>query len=161
MLVHGMCHGAWCWYKIATLLEAAGHRVSAPDLLAAGTNPGKIEEVESFADYCWPLLEAMAAVPDDEKVILVGHSLAGFVIALAMERFPEKVSVAVFVTAVMPTEMLSISRIEEEVCLFFSVFVCLFVSSFVFFNFMTVLYWYGFWNCGLTRHALHSNFCLH
>ncbi|XP_078160781.1 polyneuridine aldehyde esterase-like [Carex rostrata] len=114
VLVHGMCHGAWCWYKLATLLEQAGHRVTAPDLSASGMNHRKIEEVESFADYCQPLLDAIAAIPEEEKVVLVGHSLGGFVIALAMETFPEKVSVAVFVTAVMPSEMLSISKIEEE-----------------------------------------------
>ncbi|MCD7462970.1 hypothetical protein HAX54_049694 [Datura stramonium] len=37
-----------------------------------------------------------------EKVILVGHSLGGFAISKAMEIFPEKISVAVFVTALMP-----------------------------------------------------------
>ncbi|XP_078159403.1 norfluorocurarine synthase 2-like isoform X2 [Carex rostrata] len=114
VLVHGMCHGAWCWYKLATLLEQAGHRVTTPDLSASGMNLRKIEEVESFADYCQPLLDAIAAIPEEEKVVLVGHSLGGFVIALAMETFPEKVSVAVFVTSVMPSEMLSISKIEEE-----------------------------------------------
>ena len=50
VLVHGMCHGAWCWYKLATLLEQAGHRVTAPDLSASGMNLRKIEEVESFAN---------------------------------------------------------------------------------------------------------------
>ncbi|XP_078159401.1 polyneuridine aldehyde esterase-like isoform X2 [Carex rostrata] len=114
VLVHGMCHGAWCWYKLATLLEQAGHRVTAPDLSASGMNHRKIEEVESFADYCQPLLDSIAAIPEEEKVVLVGHSLGGFVIALAMETFPEKVSVAVFVTAMMPSEMLSMSKTEEE-----------------------------------------------
>ncbi|KAJ1699410.1 hypothetical protein LUZ63_007922 [Rhynchospora breviuscula] len=114
VLVHGMCHGAWCWYKLATMLEAAGHRVTTPDLLASGINPTKIEEVESFADYCRPLLEALEAIPPNEQVVLVGHSLSGFCIALAMEKFPTKVSVAVFVTAMMPSEMLSISKIKEE-----------------------------------------------
>jgi pimeloyl-ACP methyl ester carboxylesterase len=119
VLVHGMCHGAWCWYKIAALLEAAGHHVTAPELSASGINPRRIEEVESFADYCRPLLEVMAAIPKEEKVILVGHSLGGFGIALAMEKFPDKISAAVFVTAVMPSEMLSVANIEEEVWKFY------------------------------------------
>lgn len=44
----------------------------------------------------------MATVPPEEKVVLVGHSLGGMNIALAMEKFPEKVSVSVFLTAFMP-----------------------------------------------------------
>ncbi|XP_059670899.1 methylesterase 10-like [Cornus florida] len=44
----------------------------------------------------------MASLPDGEKVALVGHSYGGFSISLAMERFPEKISVAVFLTAFMP-----------------------------------------------------------
>ncbi|CAL5400140.1 unnamed protein product [Camellia sinensis] len=46
----------------------------------------------------------MASLPDrdDEKVVLVGHSYGGLGISLAMERFPEKISVGVFITAYMP-----------------------------------------------------------
>ncbi|KAI3946020.1 hypothetical protein MKX01_024776 [Papaver californicum] len=42
----------------------------------------------------------------EEKVILVGHSLGGLVISKAMQTFPEKISVAVFVTALMPKRCL-------------------------------------------------------
>ena len=36
VLVHGLCHGAWSWYKVTTALESAGHRVTALDLAASG-----------------------------------------------------------------------------------------------------------------------------
>lgn len=102
VLVHGACHGAWCWYKLTSLLEASGHRVTAVDLAASGVNMKKIDEVTSLSDYTSPLLEIMESVPEEEKVVLVGHSLGGLSLALAADRFPEKVSVAVFVTALMP-----------------------------------------------------------
>ncbi|KAF5763675.1 putative alpha/beta hydrolase-1 [Helianthus annuus] len=102
VLVHGACHGAWCWFKLKPLLEAAGQRVSAFDLAASGINTKVIQEVATLSDYTKPLLEFMATIPPDEKVVLVGHSLGGMNIALAMEKFPEKVSVAVFVAAFMP-----------------------------------------------------------
>ncbi|KAF3582035.1 hypothetical protein DY000_02034222 [Brassica cretica] len=35
VLVHAGCHGAWSWYKVKTLLEAAGQCVSAIDLAAS------------------------------------------------------------------------------------------------------------------------------
>ncbi|GKA98711.1 salicylic acid-binding protein 2-like protein [Tanacetum coccineum] len=77
VLVHGTCHGAWCWFKLKPLLEAMGHRVSAFDLLASETNT-------------------------KEKVVLVGHSFGGMSISLAMEKFPEKISLAVFLSAAIP-----------------------------------------------------------
>nr|XP_043608805.1 salicylic acid-binding protein 2-like isoform X2 [Erigeron canadensis] len=102
VLVHGACHGAWCWFKLKPLIEAAGHRVSAFDLSAAGTNTKEIQQVITFADYTAPLLEFMAAIPPEEKVVLVGHSVGGLCIALAMEKYPKKISLAVFLTAFMP-----------------------------------------------------------
>ncbi|XP_052724030.1 salicylic acid-binding protein 2 isoform X2 [Vigna angularis] len=102
VLVHGACHGAWSWYKLKPLLESSGHKVSVLDLAASGTNLQKIEDVHSFSQYSEPLLQLLATIPSDEKVILVGHSLGGLNIALAMEKFPEKVAVGVFLTAVVP-----------------------------------------------------------
>ncbi|KAL0377776.1 UNVERIFIED_CONTAM: Salicylic acid-binding protein 2 [Sesamum radiatum] len=102
VLVHGACHGAWCWYKLKPLLEAAGHRVTAFDLAASGIDKRTLEELRSFEHYSEPLLDFMASLPPEEKVLLLGHSLGGMNIALAMEKFPEKIKVAVFLTAVMP-----------------------------------------------------------
>ena len=102
VLVHGFGHGAWCWYKVATALSSAGHRVTALDMAACGASPARAEEVASFEEYSRPLLDAVAALPGAEKVVLVAHSFGGQSLALAMERYPEKVAVAVFVTATMP-----------------------------------------------------------
>ncbi|CAN0891210.1 Methylesterase 10 [Linum grandiflorum] len=102
VLVHGAAHGAWCWYKLIPLLKSKGHSVTALDLGASGTNPKQLHELETIFDYSEPLMEFMAAVPEDEKVILVAHSFGGYIVSLAMEKFPEKVLVAVFVTAEMP-----------------------------------------------------------
>ena len=34
--VHGAWHGAWCWSKVASMLEADGHKVVARDLPGLG-----------------------------------------------------------------------------------------------------------------------------
>ncbi|KAL3529876.1 hypothetical protein ACH5RR_009198 [Cinchona calisaya] len=102
ILVHGACHGAWCWYKLKPLLESAGHRVTAIDLSASGINTKGLHELRTFSDYSEPLMELMAAIPPDQKVILVGHSYGGLSIALAMDHYPEKISIAVFVAAFIP-----------------------------------------------------------
>ncbi|WCJ31049.1 methyl esterase 1 [Euphorbia peplus] len=114
VLVHGACHGAWCWYKVATLLKSARNRVTCLEMAAAGVNPKQVDDVHSFSDYVEPLMEFMRCLEDDEKVILVGHSMGGFCITAAMEKFPEKISAAVFATAYMPGPQLGYVTLLEE-----------------------------------------------
>nr|QED87760.1 methyl esterase 2 [Olea europaea] len=114
VLVHGACHGSWCWYKLQPLLEAAGHRVTAIDLSASGINPKRLDELRTFSDYTLPLLEVMESIPPEEKVVLVGHSLGGLNLALAMEKYPQKISVAVFVSAFMPDTVHRPSYVLEQ-----------------------------------------------
>ncbi|KAL6608100.1 hypothetical protein ACP70R_041163 [Stipagrostis hirtigluma subsp. patula] len=102
VLVHGTGHGGWCWYRVATLLRAAGHRVHAPDLAASGADARPLRDAPTFEDYSRPLLDLLRALPPGERAVLVGHSFGGMSVALAAETFPEKVAAAVFVTAFMP-----------------------------------------------------------
>ncbi|TVU19089.1 hypothetical protein EJB05_35221, partial [Eragrostis curvula] len=118
VLVHGMCHGAWCWYKAATALRRAGHAVTAPDMAGCGAHPARVDEVRSFEDYSRPLLDAMAALPEGERVVLVAHSHGGYSVALAVERFPEKVAAAVFVTASMPAVGRPMAATSDELLAF-------------------------------------------
>ncbi|KAF7032736.1 hypothetical protein CFC21_043884 [Triticum aestivum] len=115
ILIHGLCHGAWCWYKLVPMLRAAGHRVTALDMAASGAHPARMDEVPSFEDYSWPLLDAVAAAPAGERLVLVGHSLGGLNIALAMERFPRKVAAAVFLAACMPCVGRHMGATTEEI----------------------------------------------
>lgn len=115
ILVHGTGHGGWCWYRVATLLRAAGHRVGAPDLAASGADARGLRDVPTFEDYTRPLLDALRGLPEGERAVLVGHSFGGMSIALAAEEFPEKVAAAVFVTAFMPDCANPRSHVIEKV----------------------------------------------
>ncbi|URE31767.1 carboxylesterase, partial [Musa troglodytarum] len=114
VLVHGICQGAWCWYKLVTLLRSAGHRVTAVDLGAAGVDPQRLDELRSMDDYARPLFHAIASLPPHQKPVLVGHSFGGASVSLAMEKFPDKISVAVFVTAVMPSTTVAMAALADE-----------------------------------------------
>ncbi|KAK1363856.1 Polyneuridine-aldehyde esterase [Heracleum sosnowskyi] len=115
VLVHGACHGAWCWYKVATLLRSDGHKVTILDLAASGVDEKQVQEVHSFSVYLEPLTEFMATLPEEEKVVLVGHSMGGVGLSVAMEKFPEKIAVAVFATAYMLSPDLDLVTISNEV----------------------------------------------
>ena len=49
LLIHGACHGGWCWERIEPLLEAAGHRAEAPDLPGHGGDPTPLSELSMEA----------------------------------------------------------------------------------------------------------------
>ncbi|GAY58231.1 hypothetical protein CUMW_185480 [Citrus unshiu] len=114
VLVHGSCHGAWTWYKLVAMIKSSGHNVTAFDLAASGVEPQQVNNLRSISDFFKPLIDFMAALPLDKKVILVGHSYGGLAVAQSMERFPNKISVAVFVSALMPGPDLNISTLNQE-----------------------------------------------
>ncbi|XVF15629.1 hypothetical protein REPUB_Repub09cG0170700 [Reevesia pubescens] len=58
-----LVHGAWCWYKVATLLKSSGHKVTALDLAASGVHPKQVHELHSISDYYETLMEFMASLP--------------------------------------------------------------------------------------------------
>ncbi|CAN6803075.1 unnamed protein product [Brassica oleracea] len=101
VLVHGLCHGAWSWYKVKPILEAASHTVTAVNLAASGINTTRLEEIQTLEDYCKPLLDVLSSA-DEEKVVLVAHSMGGISAAFAADIFPHKISAIVFVTSFMP-----------------------------------------------------------
>ena len=115
VLVHGACHGGWCWYKVATLLKYGGHRVTALDLAAAGANGKQLHELNSISDYYEPLMKFMTSLVNGEKVILVAHSLGGVSVSVAMEKFPHKIYAAVFVSALMPGPGFGLPTVLQEV----------------------------------------------
>ncbi|XP_058075392.1 methylesterase 17-like isoform X2 [Magnolia sinica] len=101
VFVHGASHGGWCWFKVRSLLENKGHKVSCVDLAGAGINPSDANTILTFDAYNKPLIDFMSALSEDEKVILVGHSFGGMNVTDAMNKFVNKVVVAIYVNAAM------------------------------------------------------------
>ncbi|CAG7863870.1 unnamed protein product [Brassica rapa] len=101
VLVHGEGFGAWCWYKIIASLEESGLSPITVDLTGSGFNMTDTNTVSTLEDYSKPLIEYLENLPQEDKVILVGHSTGGASISYALERFPEKISKAIFVCATM------------------------------------------------------------
>ncbi len=84
VLVHGAWHGAWCWERLAVELRGRGHEVSVPDL--------PCDELGlTVHDYA-------ARTASDAESVVVGHSLAGFVLPFVPARL------AVFLAALVPVE---------------------------------------------------------
>jgi pimeloyl-ACP methyl ester carboxylesterase len=72
VLVHGLMHGAWCWYKTVDFLpRRAGHRVTTLDLASCGTLPADPSTISEFAVYNQPLVDLLLSLPETDKVGLV------------------------------------------------------------------------------------------
>ena len=97
VLVHGACHGAWCWDEVAARLRAKGHRVVALDLPGHGRRAAQVRLASAQA-YGQAVADAMA-LEGISRGIVVGHSLAGIVIPKAAELAPERVAHLVFLAA--------------------------------------------------------------
>jgi len=108
VLIHGGCHGAWCWYKVAPLLEKRGHTVIAPDLPSHGRDKTPVSSVtlQAYVDTVCRILDAQR-----EPVILVGHSMGGGVITQTAEYRPDKIKTLVYLTALLPANGESMGRV--------------------------------------------------
>ncbi|KAF2293005.1 hypothetical protein GH714_034909 [Hevea brasiliensis] len=114
VLIHTICHGAWVWHKLKPVLEAAGHKVTALDLVASGTDVRVIEDVGSFDGYSEPLLNFLETIPEGEKVILVGESCGGINVAIAADKYTDKIAAAVFHNSLMPDTVHGPSYVLDE-----------------------------------------------
>ncbi|KAM0977107.1 hypothetical protein ACFX13_020267 [Malus domestica] len=104
ILVHGEGFGAWCWYKTIALLEEAGLLPITFDLKGSGIDLADTNSVTTLEEYSKPLIDYLQNLPEDEKVILVGHSSGGACVSYAMEHFSQKISKAVFICATMVSD---------------------------------------------------------
>jgi pimeloyl-ACP methyl ester carboxylesterase len=108
VLVHGACHGAWCWDEVAAKLRAKGHRVVTLDLPGHGRRAAEVHHAGVEA-YGRAVANAMA-LEGISRGVLVGHSMAGLVIPKAAELAPARVAHLVFLAAVVVPDGESLAR---------------------------------------------------
>lgn len=111
ILVHGAFLGEWCWEKVTPSLQQAGHKVIAFDLPSHGNDPTPPSSV-SLKDYC----DAVCQKIDEQenKAILVGHSLGGMVITQVAEYRPHKIEALVYLSALIPMNGESLMTLSEK-----------------------------------------------
>jgi len=111
LLVHGSCHGAWCWRDLIPALQELGHSPRAIDLPSHGddTTPVNAVTLDSYAEA---ICDALGP-----RTLLLGHSAAGFAITAAAERRPERIARLVYLCAYVPAPgrtMLDLRRAQAR-----------------------------------------------
>jgi pimeloyl-ACP methyl ester carboxylesterase len=107
LLIHGSCHGAWCWRDLIPALEARGHKARAIDL--PGHNDGRDLSSVTLEETAEAIL--MAAGPD---TIVLGHSWAGYPISAAAEKDPSRLRGLIYLCAYVPTSGLSMIDMRKR-----------------------------------------------
>lgn len=108
LLIHGSCHGAWCWRDVIPALQALGHSARAIDL------PGNGDDQTS------PDLVTMNMTRDailnalTPGTILLGHSWAGFPISAAAEADPKAMRALIYLCAYVPVSGLSMVDMRKR-----------------------------------------------
>jgi pimeloyl-ACP methyl ester carboxylesterase len=111
VFVHGGWHGAWCWSRVAPLLERQGHNVVAGDLPAHGRDKA-ITAAVTMKDY----VDSTVALVDaqSEPVCLVGHSSGGAIATQVAEHRPDKIHNLVYLAAFLPKNGESIFGLFQQ-----------------------------------------------
>jgi pimeloyl-ACP methyl ester carboxylesterase len=103
VLVHGGWFGAWCWYKVVPLLQAAGHSVYTPTLTGVGEQAALLTPEIGLDTHIQDVVN-LIETKDLQQVILVGHSYSGMVITGVADRVPDRIAHLVYLDAVMPRD---------------------------------------------------------
>lgn len=96
LLVHGSCHGAWCFRDLIPALEALGHNARAIDLPSHGADQTPLADVT--LDTCG---QAVADALGEDTVVL-GHSWGGYPISRAADLAPGKIARLIYLCAYAP-----------------------------------------------------------
>ena len=104
MTVFVLVHGSWqdgsAWRSIGKQLRRKGHKAVAPTL--AGHGPKTNPDV-GFTDYVRTVVDAVNEC-SAKRVVLVGHSAGGAVVAAAAGLLRHKVQRLVFVASIIPAQ---------------------------------------------------------
>jgi pimeloyl-ACP methyl ester carboxylesterase len=96
LLIHGFPLNRQMWQPQLKPLADAGYRVIAPDLRGFGESdaPEGNYSIDRFADDMIALLDAL----NIERAVVGGMSMGGYVLMNLLERYPQRVRAASFIT---------------------------------------------------------------
>src|SRR5690349_8803127 len=98
VLVHGAWHGGWCWRKVVPILRAAGHEVYTPTLTGLGERAHLVSPDIGLSTHIEDIIGVLE-YEELQKVVLVGHSLAGGIISGVADRAANRIAHLVYLDA--------------------------------------------------------------
>ena len=103
VLVHGSCHGGWCWKRVTILLRKDGHEVYAPTLTGLGERSHLVSRDIGLDTHILDIIQLLE-YENLSEVRLVGHSYGGLVIGGVAEKVSERIRRLVYLDAYIPRD---------------------------------------------------------
>ena len=103
VLIHGAWHGGWCWQRVATALQAKGHKVYAPSLTGLADRSHLLSNSINLDTHIADIVN-LFKWEDLRNAVLVAHSYGGWPVSGAIEQLLDRVSSIVYVDAFMPAD---------------------------------------------------------
>jgi pimeloyl-ACP methyl ester carboxylesterase len=103
VLVHGGCHGGWCYSRVATRLRAHGHDVYSPTLTGLSDRAHLAGQSINLKTHVDDVVGVMNSY-DLDDVILCGHSYGGMVITGVAGQVGERIKALFYLDAAVPED---------------------------------------------------------
>ncbi len=103
-LVHGAAANHLSWFDVPDGLRAAGHEVTNVLLPAHSTGMFSRSVQQSSVGLQDYVDHVLAAIGSDNDVVLIGHSMGGFVISEVASQAPGKIGKLIYVAAMLPRD---------------------------------------------------------
>ena len=111
VLVHGSCHGGWCWKKVTPILCKDGYSVYTPTITGLGERSHLVNRDIGLHTHILDIIQVFE-YEDLDEVILVGHSYGGLVIGGVAEIIPQKIKRLVYLDGYIPHDNKSAFDLE-------------------------------------------------
>ena len=101
VLVHGGWHGGWCWRDVKDNLRKDGHQVFTPTLTGLGERSHLASKDIDLDTHVTDVVNVFL-YEDLTEVVLVGHSIGGFIITNVADRIPKQLRHLVYLDTWVP-----------------------------------------------------------
>ena len=95
VLVAGLWHGGWAWDRVAPLLRARGHQVTAITQTGLGERSHLLSKDITVTTFVEDVVNTLAW-RELRDVILVGHSFGGISVTGAADRVPDRIAKLIY-----------------------------------------------------------------
>jgi len=106
IFIHGACQGGWVWYKLEELLKSNNIDYETPDLPGHGNDKTPLNEI-TLDKYVESIRNIINKT--DKKIVLVAHSMGGFVASQVAELENNKIDKIIYIASLIPKNNETIS----------------------------------------------------
>jgi pimeloyl-ACP methyl ester carboxylesterase len=103
VLVHGSCHGGWCWKKLVPFLKRDNNEIYTPTLTGLGERSHLLYQKINLSTHVKDVVQVFE-FQDLDDVVLIGHSYGGMVIGGVADVIPHRIKSLIFLDAYIPQD---------------------------------------------------------